>query len=301
MKAATTPEVIPQIIAIVPVSREGRVSLKKEVRTHLGAGSGALHLDVQDEVLLISQQPATGKPVTLQGNRCHLPEEIVARLGLKRGSLLAMIQRKGAVALKKLEIEEQEGDRAQVVDVETALKVTRVAQTSPMPDKLLPRLKERYSSLALKYDVRGFLRGRRTLDAWEARQLIGVVDADDDDLQEELIRERLDKQGDDGSWEGQIVLTAKSIRELGDLGVPPDADSIQKAVGWLLARPQSAWNPGMFFANDELVAEQAMAPRYMDRMREERTRPRPICHRRTSSLTEQSTLFPFVRAFANHA
>ena len=259
---------IPQVISIVPVSRDGKVSLKKDVKNYLDGDSKDFYLDAQEEeVLLKTRKSATGKLAELKGYRLCLPEDIVAKLKLAGGSLLAMIQRlglsskayrnQGAVALKKMEIEEREGDRAQVVDFETTHKVKRFAQTNPMPEKLVPRLKEQYSDLELKHDVRTFLRERKTLDAWKARKLIGMVGGTDEQLREELIQERLDKQQDDGSWEGQVVLTARYLRELGELGVQPDADAMLKAASWLLHRPQSSYNPGMFFLADELVEKQA--------------------------------------------
>lgn len=248
---------IPQVIAIVPVSREGRVSLKKDVRNYLGAGQGALYLDSRKEILLTARQSPTGKPAQVLGNRLRLPGEVVAKLTLGRGSLLAMIQRAGAVALKKMEVAEREGDVAQVADFETAHKVTRVAEANPMPGKLLPRLSAQDAHLALKHDVREFLRGRRTLAAWKARKLLGMAEPSDEALTEALIRERLEKQKQDGSWDGRVIITAKKLRELADLGMTKGDDEVQRAVDWLMARPQSAYNPGMFFAADGLVEEQA--------------------------------------------
>ena len=47
--AAVTQTVIPQIIAVVPLSRDGRVRLTKIVKEHLG--SGTVHLAAEAEVL----------------------------------------------------------------------------------------------------------------------------------------------------------------------------------------------------------------------------------------------------------
>ena len=248
---------IPQIVSIVPVSRDCKVSLKKEVKSYLGADSKDFYLDTQKEILLTTRESATGKLAELKGYRLSLPKNIVTNLELNESSWLAMIQRKEAVALKKMEIEEKEDERAQVVDFEATHKVTRVVYTNPMPEKLLAGLKEQYGDFKLKHNVRGFLRRRRTLAAWKARKLIGIVESSDKELREELIRERLDKQRDDGSWEGQVVLTARYLKELCELGVQPDTDTMRKAVSWVLQRPQSSYNPGMFFLTDELVGEQA--------------------------------------------
>ena len=104
------PEGIPQIIAIVSVSREGVISLKKLVRDYLGAGDGTLYLESESEVLLTPRPSSAGKPVQISKNRLRLPDDVLTKLELERGSLVAMVQRAGAVALKRLEVEEREGD-----------------------------------------------------------------------------------------------------------------------------------------------------------------------------------------------
>jgi hypothetical protein len=104
--------------------------------------------------------------------------------------------------------------------------------------------------------VRDYLFGRRTLAAWQARQLIGAADADDAALRERLIEKRLDRQHADGSWGGDVLLTARRLRELAALGMTSDDGPIRRAAEWLIARPQSPYNPGMFFATDQLVEEQ---------------------------------------------
>ena len=249
---------VPQVVAIVRASGEGKVSLKKAVRDYLGAEGDSLYLCTRgEEILLTARGSPSDAPAELLGNRLCLPGQIVARLGLQKGSMVAMIQRGDAVALKKMEIEEREGDRAEVVDYETPPEVTRVAHTNPMPERLLASLEQKYADLALNYDVRGFLRGRATFEAWKARTLIGAYEPSDDRLGQELIRERLDAQDEDGSWGGEVVLTARKLRELTELGLEPDADGIRRAVEWLLSRSESLSNPGMFFLSDDLVAEQA--------------------------------------------
>ena len=242
---------------MAPVSREGKVSLKKVVRNHLGATNGALYVDAQVEILLAVQRSATGTPVEIQGNRLCLPPEIVARLGLGKGSLLAMIQREKAVALKRMQIEQREGDRAWVVDIETALDVTRVVHTNAVPSQLLKRLREQCENVSLRRDVLGFLRGRQTLEAWKARLLLDRAEPSDDALQKTLIAERVAKQGQDGSWENRVTITARNLRELADLGVTRQNDHVKRAVDWLMSRPQSVHNPGMFFSTDQLIEEQA--------------------------------------------
>ena len=53
-----------------------------------------------------------------------------------------------------------------------------------------------------------------------------------------------------------IICLPKNLKELAKLGMNSNYPQIQKAIKWLLERPQSSYNPGMFFLTDELVAEQ---------------------------------------------
>jgi bifunctional DNA-binding transcriptional regulator/antitoxin component of YhaV-PrlF toxin-antitoxin module len=250
-------ESVPQVVAITSISAEGKLTLKKAVRQYLGLQTGqSLFLDVREEILLSTA--AIGAEVPVDKRNCvSLPGRALEKLEVAGKALVGLVQRPDAVAAKRLEIAEEAGERARLVDIETTYTLTRQVETSRLPKDLLPRLEGRYQDLGLRYDVAGFLRGKRTLPAWKARRLLGKTEQSDDALREKLIQERLEGQGEDGSWEGQVVMTARNLRELADLGMTGEDEPIHRAANWLLARPQSIHNPGMFFAADELVAEQA--------------------------------------------
>ena len=248
---------IPQIVAIISVTSEGMMNLKKAVRQHLGLRDAqTLFLDMRDEILLSAKSPTGEEMRLIKGNRIRLPDKVLGRLGVAGGRLVGLVQRENAVAIKKVEIVEKEGEIARLYDLETALKITRVAETNPMPEKILPKLKQQHKDFKLNYDIRKFLKGRRTLEAWRARKILDITEASDEELRKHLVSERLDKQREDGSWEGRVTITARNLAELADLGMTKNDIEIQRAVEWLMERPQSAYNPGMFFAFDELVKEQ---------------------------------------------
>lgn len=251
-------EKIPQIIAIVSISPDGKLNLKKDVREHLGMEDAQpLFLDMQDEIIL-SAEEGTGEEISvIKGKRIRLPEEALRKLGIADRSLVGLVQRRKAVAIKKVEIVEKEGERVRIVDLETTYKITRRAGTNPMPEKLLPKLMEQSKDFKLRYDVKNFLRDRQTFEAWKARKILGIIEPSDEELRRELIRDRLEKQREDGSWEGRVTITARNLRELAELGMSSDNKEIQRAVKWVMDRPQSAYNPGMFFTTDKLVKEQA--------------------------------------------
>jgi hypothetical protein len=199
-----------------------------------------------------------------KGNRVTLLDSVLARLNLQAQSLVGLVQRPNALAVKKLEIIEVEASQARLLDRETATTITRCLETNPLPDVRLPKLEDQHRDLALRADVMTFLAHRQTLSAWQARQLLGRPEASDGALQQALVQHRLEQQRADGCWDGQngsraspVIATARNLRELIDLGLTQEEDAVQRAAAWLLARPQSAYNPGMFFAADELVAEQA--------------------------------------------
>ena len=246
----------PQVLAITTVARDGKVSVRKAVKQHLG--SDALYVDVQDEIHLVGKPSATTQAVTMRGTRITLPSSVLETLDLSPGALLAFVSRPdSAVALKRMTVEEHPGDFPHVTDVETPHALVRIAYTNPMPDVLLPQLQARHADIHLHYDVRSFLQGRESLPVWQARKLLDCADAGDDALRERLIEARLSAQADDGSWDGNVLLTARNLRELAALGLTRDDAPIQRAAAWLTARPQSEHNPGQWFAADDLVEEQA--------------------------------------------
>ena len=211
---------VPQIIAIVPISQDGKLNLKKIVSEYLGVKKAErLFLDTRNEIRL-STIEATGEEIpVLPGNKLCLPEGVLDRLEIAGSSLVGFVQRENAVAVKKVEIVEEEGERAEAIDLETTYRIVRKAMTNPMPDKLLPKLENECKDLRLNYDVHRFLRGRQTVESWQARKLLGISGTSDDGLRMKLIHERLEKQRDNGSWEDNVPVTARTLKELAELGM----------------------------------------------------------------------------------
>jgi hypothetical protein len=212
-------ERVPQIVAIVPFTLDGRLSLKKAVREHLGLGDQRiLYLDMQAEIILSTAVVGDALAIDRK-NRVHLPRKALIRLGITERSLVGLVQRDSALAIKRVEIDEREGEFARLYDRETPSQIKRWAEINPMPDALLPKLQARYRSLELRHDVRSFLQSRQTLEAWQMRAMLGMSEPGDKTLQKRLIGERLDKQEEDGSWAGHTTITARNLRELANLGM----------------------------------------------------------------------------------
>jgi len=245
---------IPHIISIVPISPNGEMNLSKSVKQYLGM-KGALFLQATDEVLF-SVESRKGERMDVRNGDVIFPRKALRKLNIRTRSLVGLVQRGNALAVKRLEVLEREGERAKIVDIETKYKIKRVIEVNPMPEKALRKLKRKYKGFKLRYDVMKFLQGRRTFEAWKARRILGNAERSDEDLRKELVRERAESQSEDGSWEGASTITARNLRELADLGLRRDSKEIRRAVGWLMKRPESPYNPGMFFVTDELVKEQ---------------------------------------------
>lgn len=245
----------PQIISIVPISPDGKMDIDKSVWHYLGK-KGTLFLHVRDEVLLSVERRNGEETDVKDGKKIILPEGALKKLNIRTRSLVGLVQRGNAVAIKRFEVSEREGERARIVDIETKYRITRMIEVNPMPEKALRNLKRKYKRFRLRHDAMKFLHGRRTFEAWKARRILGKTERSDEDLRRELVRERLESQSEDGSWEGAPTITARNLRELADLGMRRDAKEVRRAVSWLMKRPESPYNPGMFFVTDELVTEQ---------------------------------------------
>ena len=250
------PEEISQVLSVARVSKGGKLTLKKLVREHLGLKAGATaYLSVGDEIRL-SASPGGAELTTSKRGDIELRSDASQRLGLAAGDRVALIERDDAVALKSVALAEEDGEQARLLDRETADRLVRVAEVNPMPEELLPRLSERFRRAALRYDAAAYLQGRQSLEAWRARALLGRPEAGDDGLRARLIDERRARQQADGSWDGQLPVTARCLRELTQLGLERSDAAVARAAQWLLARPESPHNPGMFFATDDLLALQ---------------------------------------------
>ncbi|UCH33620.1 MAG: hypothetical protein JSV65_13755, partial [Armatimonadota bacterium] len=249
---------LPQIVGIVQISSDGRTKLSKAVRRYLGLSDGRrLFLDLGDEIILTARRGKRSELLVEAGDRMSLPEAALRTLRIDGKSLVGLVEREKALAVKRLEITEREARRARASDLETSHEIVRRAETNPMPDTLLSELRRQHEASALRHHVMDFLAGRQTLEAWRARRLLDRAERSDGALRKSLLEERLARQHENGSWEGRVTATARNLRELADLGMTRNALGIRRAVEWLMRRPESDHNPGMFFLADELVAEQA--------------------------------------------
>jgi hypothetical protein len=251
---------IPQVVAILPVDQDQSIWLKQAARDYLGVGDRKAPLYVRlvrDEVILSSS--GEGVEIAIDDRkRIRLLRDFFEMLGLGEGPMVALIERERGLAVKRFELVQEEGDEvAGLVDVETPRRLIRKAITNPMPEEALPKLRERYRDLQFRHDVGAFLAGRRTLEAWKARRILGTAESGDEKLMAGLREERLRRQLPDGSWEQYATITARNLRELSDLGMTMEDPEIRRGAQWLLDRPESEYNPGMFFATDDLVKEQA--------------------------------------------
>ena len=248
-------EGISQLVAVVTLSQDGKCNLVKAARQHVGIQSGqCVYLQVGDE-LLLNVHSGIEVPASVRW-RLTLPADVLERLGASGVTKIALVQRPRALALKRIDVTESPGAHACLIDLETPDAITRRVETHPLPDQLIPQLQARFSTLQFDHDVLAFLSGRQTFEAWKSRRLVGCPDRGDDALRQRLIDRRLQGQAEDGSWDNHVMVTARRLRELAALGLTQEDKSVQRAAAWLLDRPQSPYNPGMFFAADALVEEQ---------------------------------------------
>jgi hypothetical protein len=249
---------VSQIVSIVPVNVDGKLRLLKMVKEYLGLKPAQpVFWTAEDEILLSAGAISNHTlPVNRSGSLV-LPLAILQRLGIDEPSLVGLAQRPDAVAVKVVAVEEVVRDKARLVDIESSTRIVRRVEAPPMPDAYIPRLQAEYADFKLLYSVKAFIKERKTFDAWKTRQILGCPEPDDEELRKTMVTQRLNTQDEDGSWDGSLFATARNLRELAELGVGKSHKSVKQAVTWLVNRSSSTWNPGMFFASDALVAEQA--------------------------------------------
>jgi hypothetical protein len=81
-----------------------------------------------------------------------------------------------------------------------------------------------------------FFRDRATVEGVLARRVLGVPDEGDPSLADHLIRERRRRSRMDGSTNGSLVLTARALNDLLDLGAQADDAGAVRMAGYLLTR-----------------------------------------------------------------
>jgi len=249
---------VPQLVSITSVTAEGMLTLRKAVGQYLGIdGKRKLYLETAGEIIL-SVKAGKGKPIEIDSkNRICLSNKVLNILGIKRKTQVGLVERGNAVAIKAFKITEEQGERARLIDIETDHNIIRKVETNPAVEQFMPMLVNRYRYKKLKYDLCAFLTERKTLQAWQARQMLGSTEKSDKKLRQSLIEDRLNRQHENGSWENHVPVTARNLRELADLGMTRKNSKIRKAIDWLIDRPQSKYNPGIWFATDKLISEQA--------------------------------------------
>lgn len=136
---------IPQIVAIVSLTAKKQINLKKAARQHLNLEAGQpLWFTEGHEVLLTTTPPAGGtaavEVMVSKGNRVTLPDSTLDRLGIQAKSVVGLVQRPDALAIKKLAIIEREAAQARPYDCETSTAITRCVETNPMPEERIPAL-----------------------------------------------------------------------------------------------------------------------------------------------------------------
>ena len=246
---------IPQIVSFSTISQNGVVRLKKAILEYINAlEQQEINIELNSEIILSSSNGI--KLPILKGNRIQLPHNFLKSLNIQNKSQICFVQRNGALALKKFEIKVKESSSPRIYDLESNFLVIRQIEGFGDPNQLKQSLEDNFESFKLEFNVSDFWRNKTSYRAWKVRKILGIKEESDEELRSKLIQERLSAQLQDGSWSKSVTQTAKNLKELINLGMTSNYPQIQQAIAWLMERPQSPYNPGMFFLTDELVKNQ---------------------------------------------
>ncbi len=271
---------LPQILGFTTISPEGKFKLKKTVLNYFGFNNlQVLYLDTRNELLLTTNKIGERLSV-LTNNWLILPGNAREHLQLNGKSNICFLQRQNGVAIKRYKMTVKKSKRPRIIDIESNYLVTRRVETFGDATDLLNELVSSQINFKLNFEVADYWKEKKSFSAWKVRQLLNNAEETDEELLRELIQERLSKQMDNGSWNDLVTTTAKNLKELAQLGMTNNYPQIQKAIKWLLERPQSPYNPGMFFLTDKLVAEQQAI---IERRKEQKVGPKERFRKRYRS------------------
>lgn len=246
---------IPQIIQITKV-KNGGITLKKESKNHIGLGKDTqVHISIEDEIRVSSG--GEGEKVELEkGKKLVLPKKVLDTIGVTDDDLIGLVEREGSLAIKKLEYGAENNPETGIIDQETTHSITRLLKGRLQPDTEIEQLRLRNIELGLKKDPLEYFSDKESIYALQARVLKEASSTSDEASRDRLIQEIKGTQLETGSWEESPMVTARMLRDLAVLGLSKEDPEVKKGVDWLLARPESPHNNGMFFLNDKLVQTQ---------------------------------------------
>ncbi|MBT3373980.1 MAG: hypothetical protein HN742_27895 [Lentisphaerae bacterium] len=247
----------PQIIQLVRLDKGNAFRPKKEIWKWFEGKRDELFLaDVGGEVQLGVQPVSGSESIPLVKSKVVLPDAVCRILAVSPGDQLALIERPDAIAVKRYEQVVRTGHAASLIDDESPVAVVRTLTRNAEPEELLADLGEASKGVTLHHDPLAYLSGKTSFEAWAARQQLGAAEPSGDDVRRSLAEERLNGQLPDGSWDGNLVVTTRRLRELSELGMDRSDACVARGAEWLLTRPESPHNPGMFFLTDALVEKQ---------------------------------------------
>jgi hypothetical protein len=247
---------IPQVIATQQVSKTFFVRINKAVQKTLRLEGNSLHASMQAP-LILSANPFEGSHhFDIAKNKFPIPEAVSSAMELQPKDRIALIEHELGITIKKIVASEQSGDVASLREEEDDFSLHRILTTNPQPEAIIADLPPQLAELRLQVDPNAYWKQRDNVEAWTARKTLGNPALTDDVLRNTLLAELQESQSDNGSWQDDLLTTAKNLENAQTLGASPDADFMRNAIDWILALPQSPHNPGMFFLTAQLVEKQ---------------------------------------------
>ncbi len=247
---------IPQVISITKSGKDNRIPLSNEVRKQFGENA-VIRIGIRDgEVILSNRELPESIAVEVTGRSLSLPAASAAYLQLKEGTEAAIIQRENGAAVKRYRFAEKTGAQARLEDTESETELVRTLMTNPKPEQTLHDLSEKYRGLRFQHDPLQYLSDNDSIYGLICRRSIGMNRERDPSLREQLYGEITKSQEPDGSWQSDVILTSRNLREIAEMGITEKRRETAAAAEWLLSGKESPYNPGMFFLSDDLVSEQ---------------------------------------------
>jgi hypothetical protein len=224
--------------------------IRKEAWERLYSHAGGLALQPGSEIELA--------PTAEGGPKVTFPDWAIDQLALRREDTVCITQREKRFYLKRLELVERPSTipGCTIIDRFEESLVTRTYGARPdVNDVRMPELCELLGRMGRLHTdpLDPLVRLDGPLGLLARRTFLGGPTGPDVEATDAYRQQVVDGQGDNGSWEDDVIGTASSVIRLLEAGSSPQDRVVQAGARWLLSLPEPVGLPGLFLVSEELA------------------------------------------------
>lgn len=189
------------------------------------------------------------------GRIIPLNEDIVTSLGVHQKDTLCITEANGRYFAKSFSCEELISDMPGwiMIDEFHATNVVRWWSSNPDMEAISDELLEEMLNAVgkLRFDPMAAVAKISDKSLLPAKkELLGVLDPEDENRLSEYVAEICDSQLNNGSWQDSAVIASGNIIRLLQSGIGADDMAVRKGIAWLEQSEEPVGMPGLFFYDE---------------------------------------------------